>query len=106
MAPRSHASPRTPSTVGTPVLSGISMGMPGRSRTTQASAWTTRATSSFPAHSRPSVWLARLDQNLDGRLGRAALAHELDGPVQVGFAPCELLSEGQGIAGFHEHVQP
>jgi catechol 2,3-dioxygenase-like lactoylglutathione lyase family enzyme len=32
---------------GTPVPFGISMGMLGRSRTTQASGWTTTATSSF-----------------------------------------------------------
>jgi hypothetical protein len=46
-----------------------------------------------------------LDQNLDGRLGRAALAHELDGPVQVGFAAGQPLGEREGIPGFHEHVQ-
>ena len=50
--------------------------------------------------------LVPLDQNLDGRLGRTALAHEFDGPVQVGFAPGQPLGEREGIAGFHEHVQP
>src|SRR6266550_7165733 len=50
-APRSRVSPPAPSTEGTPVPFEISMVMPGRSRTTQASGSTTRATSSFPAPS-------------------------------------------------------
>ncbi len=38
-------------------------------------------------------------------IGRTALAHELDGPMEVGFAPGQPLGKRQGIAGFHEHVQ-
>ena len=49
---------------------------------------------------------AFLDEDLYGGLGRAALADELDRPVQVSFAAGEALGERKGIARLHQHVQP
>src|SRR5712691_10109429 len=53
---------------------------------------------------RGAVW-RRLEEDLGGCRGRAALLDELDGPVQVGLAVRDLLGERERVPGLDQHVQ-
>src|SRR5919199_1209637 len=47
----------------------------------------------------------RLEEDLGGRLGRAARLEHLDRPVQVGLTGCEPLGERERVARLHEDVE-
>ena len=48
---------------------------------------------------------APLDEDLGGRLRRAALADQVDGVMQIGVAVGDLLRKREREPGLHQHVQ-